>query len=138
MTATPPATDDRESITADELDWVLSRHGGRLQAAELIDEIRANRDSTQYEPGATYQDPEGNHWQFFRSIDDAPGWLRPGLTEPCEYATPRRPLVKLVPAQLTARQGQLIAEMLTEHMDNYQVQATMERIAELLAGGQDR
>lgn len=40
-----------DAITRDELDWVLKRHGQHLSAAELMDEIEANRDSTQYEPG---------------------------------------------------------------------------------------
>jgi hypothetical protein len=86
------------AITRAELEWVLQRHGGRLDAAGLIDEIEANRDSIQYEPGAVYEDPEGNKWVFDRALgDDSPHWLRPGLAGSFEYATPRRPLRRLVP-----------------------------------------
>ena len=87
-----------DTITRDELDWVLKRHGGRLDAAELMDEIEANRDSTQYEVGVPYRDPEGNLWVFSRALaDDSPHWLRPGAEGSFEYATPRRPLSPLVP-----------------------------------------
>src|SRR5580704_10741872 len=87
-----------DTITRTELDWVLKRHGGRLDAGELIGEIEASRDSTQYEPGAVYEDPEGNKWVFSRALgDDSPHWLRPGLDRSFEYATPRRPLRRLVP-----------------------------------------
>lgn len=89
-----------ETITRDELDWVLKRHGGRLNAAELMDEIEANRDSTQYEAGGVYQDPEGSLWVFDRALgDDSPHWLRPGIAGPFEYVTPRRPLRRLVPVE---------------------------------------
>ena len=85
-------------ITRAELEWVLQRHGNYLNAAELVGEIEANRDSTQYEPGAAYQDPEGNLWIFSRAlVDDSPHWLRPGLDDQFEYVTPRRPLTPLVP-----------------------------------------
>ena len=89
-------TDD--TITRTELEWVLERHGARMDAGALIDEIEANRDSVQYEPGAVYEDPEGNKWVFSRALgDDSPHWLRPGLEGAFEYATPRRPLRLLVP-----------------------------------------
>ena len=86
------------TITSTELEWVLRRHGNRLDAAGLIDEIEANRDSVQYEPGAVYEDPEGNKWIFDRALgDDSPRWLRPGLEGPFEVGIPRRPLRRLVP-----------------------------------------
>lgn len=86
-----------EAITRDELDWVLKRHGGRLNAAELMEEIEANRDSTRYEVGVPYRDPEGNLWVFDRALgDDSPHWLRPGIEGSFEYATPRRPLHRFV------------------------------------------
>jgi hypothetical protein len=93
-----PAGSGEDTLTGAELQWVLERHGGRFDAAELIDEIKAHRDSTQYEPGAPYRDPEGNLWIFGRALgNNSAHWLRPGLEGPFEYATPRRPLRRLVP-----------------------------------------
>lgn len=86
-------------ITREELDWVLKRHGNRLDAAGLLAEIEASRDQAQYEPGVPYQDPDGGLWIFDRALaDGSPRWLRPGLAGPFGYATPRRPLNRMVPA----------------------------------------
>jgi hypothetical protein len=88
-----------DAITRAELEWVLKRHGSHLDAAGLMDEIEANREPAQYEPGAVYEDPGGNRWHFGRAAgDDSPFWLRPGLEGTFEFATPRRPLRRLVPA----------------------------------------
>jgi hypothetical protein len=85
-------------ITRAELDWVLKRHGGFLNAAELAEEIEANRDSTQYEPGGAYQDPEGDIWVFDPAFGaGSPCWLRPGVDGAFDYVVPRRPLNRLVP-----------------------------------------
>ncbi len=98
-----------DTITRDELDWVLRRHGGCLDAAELMDEIAANRDSTRYAVGAVYEDPEGNKWVFSRALgDNSPHWLRPGLQDSFEYAVPRRPLHRLVRFDLGETERDLI------------------------------
>ena len=90
-------TGQAETITADELTWVLSRHGSHLDATALIGEIRDRRDCG-YEQGVMYQDPEGNVWQFDYPL--APGeafWLRPGIERTFTVGVPRRPLRRLVP-----------------------------------------